>query len=108
LEGETLGGIIASALIGCAAAVAYHVFSSRMQLWLSRSAGKMLPVLSVASMFLRLSAAGLVILVVRLWTPFDAVITTLAFVGLFTVLSAFSLYRFAVGRGPLGTSTPQR
>jgi hypothetical protein len=108
LEGDILGLTIASAVVGCAAAVAYHVFASRMQLWLAVRVGSMLPVLSVASMFLRLSAVGVVILVVHLWTPLNVVVTALAFVSLFTVLSGVSLYRFAMGRGPLGTSTVQR
>jgi hypothetical protein len=51
---------------------------------------------------------GVVILVVHLWTPLNVVVTALAFVSLFTVLSGVSLYRFAMGRGPLGTSTVQR
>jgi hypothetical protein len=107
LEGERLLASIASVVVGCAAAFAYHVFAGHMQLWLASRTSKMLPAFSVASMFLRLSSVGLVILVVRLWTPLDVLITTLAFVGLFTALSAFSLYRFALGRGPLGTSTTQ-
>jgi hypothetical protein len=104
LEGEILGLTIASAAAGCAAAAAYHVFASRMQLWLAVRVGGMLPVLSVASMLFRLTAVGLLIVVVQLWTPLNLIVTVLAFVTLFTVLSGISLIRFARGRGPLGTS----
>lgn len=107
LEGNILALTIASIAVGCAAALVYHVFASRMQLWLAVRVGSMLPVLSVASLLLRLLAVGLVILVVHLWTPLNVIVTTLTFVTLFTVLSGISLYRFAKGRGPLGTSTVQ-
>jgi hypothetical protein len=97
-----------SAVIGCAAAVVYHVVTTRMQLWLAVRLPGRLPLLSVASMLLRLSAVGLLIIVIHLFTPLSVMLTAVSFVGLFTLLSGFSLYRFAVGRGPLGTSAPQR
>lgn len=97
MRGETLTLTIASAAVGCATAVGYHLVASRMHLLLAMRPGRLLPLLSVASMVLRLLMVGLVVLIVRLWTPFDPIVTSLAFIGLFTVLTGFSLYRMAVG-----------
>jgi len=96
--------IVASVAVGLTLATAYHLFMTRSQLWLSRSADRALPALSVATLFLRLSLLGLIALVLVLFTPIHIVVTLATFVALFTVLTGWSLYRYVTGRGALGTA----
>lgn len=104
MGGGTSLQLIGSVAVGLTLALAYHVFMTRSQLWLSRSADRALPALSVATLFLRLSLLGLVALVLVLFTPINIVVTLAVFVALFTVLSGWSLYRYVSGRGALGAA----
>ncbi|GAB4247852.1 MAG: hypothetical protein Kow00129_08480 [Thermoleophilia bacterium] len=85
--------------LGFALALVYHRFVVRSQLWLSHHSSKALPVLSVGSLFLRLTLLGILILLLHAFTQVNVVVTAVAFAGLFTVLSLVSLYRLTADWG---------
>lgn len=89
--------IAASLALGFAMAVAYHGFMTRSQLWLSHHSSKALPLLSVGSLFLRLTFVGIAVLLLYAYTPLNIVATAGAFVGLFSVLNVYSLIRLTAG-----------
>ena len=88
-------------------AAVYYYSSARMQLRLSRQPSRVAALLSVAALVARLAGVGLIILLLHRLTSLDIVVTATSFVFLFTVLSGVALWRFAAGRGPLGTSAHQ-
>lgn len=75
--------------------------------WLAWKGGRTLPLLSVAAFLLRLTVLGVLFLVMGVWlkAQVDLVATALAFIGAYTVLVGFSLYRFAVSGRSSRSST---
>lgn len=94
-EGGILGVTLASIAVGIALAFAYHLVSSRTQLWLSRRISRGLPVLFVGALFARLIVVGLIFFAVGRWTSLGLIVVVVTFVAVFTVLGGWSLYRLA-------------
>ena len=99
--------MLLSVAVGLFMAAVYSYSSSRMQLRLSRRASRAAAMFAVAAMVARLTAAGVVIFLLYRFTSLNIIVTATSFVCLFTVLSGVALWRFAVGRGPLGASAQQ-
>ena len=93
--------------VGVVLALLYYFFSVRTTFWLAGKGRTTFPLLSVAAFLLRLTVLGAVFAVMALWLkPYlDLVAIALAFVAGFTVLTGFSLYRFAASGRTKGTST---
>jgi hypothetical protein len=93
--------------VGVILALLYHYASVRTTAFLAGRGKKAFPMLSVAGFFVRLAALGAVFLVMALWLKphVDLVAMALAFIAAFTVLTGFSLYRFAAGGRKRSTST---
>ena len=98
---------LASVAVGLIMAVLYSYSSSRMQVRLSRQPSRIAALLSVLALLVRLTGVAVVILVLSRFTSLNIVLTATSFVCLFTVLGGVALWRFARGRGPLGTSAQQ-
>ncbi len=102
--------MLASVAVGVVMALAYHLSSTRSQLWLSKRASVRLQLLSVLTFILRLTTVGVIFYALRRWTGLDLIAAAITFVMGFTALSGYSLYRFAVkGRttGPRpGSASP--
>ena len=94
-------------VVGVVLALLYHLFSVRTTSWLAGKGRRTFPLLSVAGFLFRLTLLGAVFVVMALWfKPYlDLVAIALAFIAAFTVLTGFSLYRFAVSGRTKGTST---
>jgi hypothetical protein len=94
-------------VVGVVLALLYHLFSVRTTSWLAGKGGRTLPLLSVAAFLLRLTVLGVLFLVMGVWlkAQVDLVATALAFIAVFTLLTAFSLYRFAVSGRSSRSST---
>ncbi|MHB9149374.1 MAG: hypothetical protein ACYC33_04710 [Thermoleophilia bacterium] len=93
--GRELTLTLASVAVGILMAVLYHLASSRSQPWLTSHASSAAALLSVGAFLGRITIAGLVLLAIHFLTPLDVLAVAVAFVALFTVLSGYSLYRFA-------------
>lgn len=103
-ERVTLLVIAISVMVGIFLAVAYQLVSLRSQSWLLARAKKNAPLLSLAGFFVRLTALGLIVLGLRFLTNLNMVVLIIAFISVYTILSAISLYRLAKGKGKGGSS----
>lgn len=89
-------------------AISYQLVSLRVQSWLVANAKSNAPLLSVGGFFLRILALGLIVLGLKFLTNLNMTFLVIAFIVVYTILSAVSLYRFAKGGrsgGPSSTST---
>lgn len=88
-------------------AFAYHYASVRTTSRLAGKGQKAFPMLSVAGFLLRLTALGVLFLIMALWLKphVNLVVTVLAFIAAFTGVTGYSLYRFAVAPRSGGKST---
>jgi len=92
---EALELVLVSVAVGLALAVAYHFLSVRLQSWFSRYSAVLLPLVFVVGFLIRLVVLAAVLVAVALWSPLNVVAVALSFIGLFTVLTGFWLYRMA-------------
>ena len=87
--------MLVSVAVGLALAVAYHLLSVRLQGWFSRYSAVLLPLVFVAGFVIRLMVLGAILVAIALWTSLNIMAVALSFIGLFTVLTGFWLYRMS-------------
>jgi ABC-type nitrate/sulfonate/bicarbonate transport system permease component len=92
---DVLALTLISVAIGLALAVAYHLLSTWLQGWVTRHSAAMVPAFVILGFLVRLTLIGLILVVLGLWTSLNIVAVCIAFVALFTILTGYSLYRFA-------------
>lgn len=63
--------------------------------WVSRHTSAMVPAIVILGFVVRLGLIGIVLVVLGLWTPLNILAVCIAFIVVFTVLTAYSLYVFA-------------
>jgi hypothetical protein len=85
--------------VGIVLACLYHFASMHTTSWLTGKGKTAFPILSVAGFFLRVTLLGVIFAAMAVWLrpQVNLVATALAFIAAFTVLTGFSLYRFAMG-----------
>ena len=92
---EVLTLALISVAVGLVLAVGYHLFSMRFQVWASKRRATMTPAIVLLGFIVRLFLIGIILVVLGLWSPLNIIAVCVAFVVVFTLLTAYSLYAFA-------------
>ena len=87
-----------SVAVGLVLAVGYHLLSLRFQTWVSRRRATMVPAVVMLGFLVRLTLIGVILVILGLWSPLNIVAVCAAFIALFTILTAYSLYAYAKRR----------
>ena len=99
--------------IGLGLAVAYYAAFLWFQLFIGKRASTLVPALTVAGFLIRLTVFAVILVLLALFTELNIMAVAVAFVVLYTMLSAFSIYRYLAkakrekatgGPGPEGGS----
>jgi drug/metabolite transporter (DMT)-like permease len=88
-----------SVAVGLVLAVGYHLLSMRFQSWVSRRSATMTPAIVMLGFLVRLTLIAVILVVLGLWSPLNILAVCIAFIVVFTALTAYSLYVFAKRRG---------
>ena len=100
LEGEdALGLTLISVAVGAILAVAYQLFSIRLQRWVSRRKFSFAEIVTILGMALRLVVFVGILVIIGLWTPLNVLAVCLGFLVVFSVLTAVWLHAMAKRRG---------
>jgi hypothetical protein len=91
---------LVSVAVGVGLAVAYQLSYLASQRWLSVRFTQGFAIISVAAFFVRLTALVLIIYAIAAWTELNLVAVVLSFIIVFTIVTGYTLYRFAKGRPP--------
>ena len=75
-------------------AVAYYVASLRFQLLVSRRSGRLVPAITAAGLLARLSCFAVILVLLALFTNLNVLALAVAFVALYTILSALGMRRY--------------
>jgi hypothetical protein len=97
--------------IGLGLAVAYYAAFLWFQLLMSKRASTLIPAFTVAGFVVRLSVLAVILVLLAFFTELNIIATAVAFVVLYTILSAWGIYLYlrkakrdkeAAGTGPKG------
>lgn len=91
----------ASIALGLLLGVVYVQAATRSQLAFAQHPGVGAGLVFVAELMARFGLVGVVFVGTSRWTSLPLVPLAVAFVGGYTLLHGYVLYRYAVGRGPL-------
>jgi hypothetical protein len=87
-----------SVVVGLVLAVGYHLLSTWFQKWAARRRATLTPAIVIGGFLLRLVLIAAILVVLGLWAPLNFLAVCIAFIGLFTLLTGYSLYVFAKRR----------
>ena len=93
IGGEAVLGLtLISVAVGLVLALAYHLSAARFQTWASRVNTAAAPLITVLGFIIRLGIVGGILAALGVATSLNMLAVCLAFVGLFTILSIWSVY----------------
>jgi hypothetical protein len=95
-----------SILVGLALAGVYHLIAVRLPARLSKRAAGLMPLLTIAGFLGRLTFFAVVLVLLALFSPLNILATALAFIGLFTILSAVWLFLLLTKRSAPPSAGP--
>lgn len=85
-------------MVGLVLAGAYHYLSMRLQRWVSKRPVTMLPVITLASFFVRVIVLVGILVALGLWSGLNILAVCIAFVVAFTIMNGIWLYILAKKR----------
>ena len=83
-----------SVAIGLGLAVAYYAAFLWFQLFVGKRSPTLVPALTVAGFVVRLTVFAVILVLLALFTELNIIATAVAFVVLYTALSAFGIYHY--------------
>ena len=95
-----------SVAVGVVLAVAYHLVSMRLQMWVTRRNVNLMPAVTVLGFLIRLTFLAVILVVLALWTPLNIIALAVTFVVLFTILTVWSVYTLISKRHDAGHGAP--
>ena len=73
-------------------AVAYHLVSMRLQMWVTRRNVALMPAVTVLGFIIRLTLLAVILVLLGLFTSLNIIAVAATFVVLFTILTGISVY----------------